>query len=271
MTYGRGGRWPAGTRGSSTPTASPRPPSSSPTGSSPTRSWTARPTRPRSAFALDIGEPLDGWELRVVGEDGAPVRPGETGEILVAGSGVALGYLHRPELTAQRFPLLAHPGGAPRRHYRSGDLARLLPDGTFCYAGRADDQVKINGFRIELGEVEARLRSAPGVRELVAVRTVSRIGEPMLTAFYTTPDTAPPADGGHGDREQAERLTAHARQVLPAHMVPGRFVRLGELPVNPSGKTDRKALSAWPGQAAPPPPADSPAAGPAPVRTPEGL
>ncbi|WP_371501217.1 amino acid adenylation domain-containing protein [Kitasatospora sp. NBC_00374] len=206
-----------------------------------------------SAFALDIGEPLDGWELRVVGEDGAPVAPGETGEILVAGSGVALGYLHRPELTAERFPLLPVPGGGTRRHYRSGDLARLLPDGMFCYAGRADDQVKVNGFRIELGEVEARLQDAPGVRELVVVRTVSRIGEPMLTAFYTTPDTAPPTAGLQGEREHQERLTAHARRALPAHMVPGLWVHLAGLPVNPSGKTDRKALSAWPGQPPRPP------------------
>ncbi|MDT0448082.1 amino acid adenylation domain-containing protein [Streptomyces hesseae] len=204
-----------------------------------------------SAFAFDIGEPLDGWEFRVVGEDGAPVRPGETGEILVAGDGVALGYLNRPELTAERFPVLPVPGGGTRRHYRSGDLARLLPDGMFCFAGRADDQVKINGFRIELGEVEARLQDAPGVRELVVVRTVSRIGEPMLTAFYTTPEAssvdASSAGGELDEREHAERLTAHARRTLPAHMVPGRFVRLPELPVNPSGKTDRKALSAWQG------------------------
>ncbi|MFQ6192770.1 MULTISPECIES: amino acid adenylation domain-containing protein [Streptomyces] len=201
------------------------------------------------AFAFDIGEPLDGWEFRVVGEDGAPVRPGETGEIVVAGDGVALGYLNRPELTAERFPLLPVPGGGTRRHYRSGDLARLLPDGMFCFAGRADDQVKINGFRIELGEVEARLQDAPGVRELVVVRTVSRIGEPMLTAFYTTPDATARGDGERDERERSERLAAYARRALPAHMVPGRFVRLPELPVNPSGKTDRKALSAWQGHA----------------------
>ncbi|MFI9271987.1 amino acid adenylation domain-containing protein [Kitasatospora sp. NPDC052896] len=217
-----------------------------------------------SAFALDIGEPLAGWEVLVVGEDGAPIGPGEVGEILVAGCGVALGYLHRPELTAERFPDLPAPGGGSRRYYRSGDLARLLPDGMFCYAGRADDQVKINGFRIELGEVTARLQDAPGVRELEVVRTVSRIGEPMLTAFYTTPDAAPPtgtptagsptAGTSPTEQEHAEQLAAHARQVLPAHLVPARFVRLTELPANPSGKTDRKALSAWPWQSPPTPP-----------------
>ncbi|GAA1938329.1 amino acid adenylation domain-containing protein [Kitasatospora viridis] len=188
------------------------------------------------AFATDLGEPLDGWQLRVVDEDGADVAPGGTGEILVSGAGVAAGYLDRPELTAERFPQLPGADGTVRRHYRSGDLARRLPDGTLCYAGRADDQVKINGYRIELGEVEARLREAPGLRDLAVVRTISRLGEPQLTAFYTvSPDSAVQLLDG--------QLAEHARSVLPAHMVPIRFVVLPELPVNPSGKTDRRALA----------------------------
>ncbi|MEX2981209.1 amino acid adenylation domain-containing protein [Streptomyces sp. C36] len=187
-------------------------------------------------FALDLGEPLDGWELRVVGPDGADIRPGETGEIVVSGAGVAAGYLDRPELTAERFPELPAPGGGTKRSYRSGDLARLLPNGTYRYAGRVDDQVKINGFRIELGEIEARLSDAPAVRELVVVRTVTRLGEPALTAFYT----AAPGD------DLGTRLADHARRTLPAHMIPTRFVRLPELPVTPSGKTDRRALATLP-------------------------
>ncbi|WP_328556881.1 MULTISPECIES: amino acid adenylation domain-containing protein [unclassified Streptomyces] len=188
-------------------------------------------------FTLDIGEPLDGWQVSVLGDDGRPVAVGETGEIHVSGDGVALGYLGRSELTAERFPTLTGPDGARRRHYRSGDLARLMPDGMYCYAGRADDQVKINGFRIELGEVESVLRDAPGVAELVVVKTMSRVGEAMMTAFYT-------ARPGAGDLR--DTLPAHARRALPGHMVPGRFTALAELPVNPSGKTDRKALAALP-------------------------
>ncbi|MFB7666272.1 amino acid adenylation domain-containing protein [Kitasatospora sp. NPDC056138] len=206
-----------------------------------------------SAFASDLGEPLDGWEVRVVDEDGADIRPGRTGEILVSGAGVAAGYLNRPDLTAERFPDLPTPDDGVRRHYRSGDLARLLPDGTFCYAGRADDQVKINGFRIELGEVEARLRDAPGLRDLAVVRTFTRLGEPQLTAYYTTaqPPAAAPGPSTDAEREAEQeaatnRLIGHAHLVLPAHMVPGRFVQLAELPINPSGKTDRRALADLP-------------------------
>ncbi|MEU6173290.1 amino acid adenylation domain-containing protein [Streptantibioticus parmotrematis] len=200
-------------------------------------------TTGQAAFASDLGEPLDGWQLRVVDEHGADIQPGRTGEILVSGAGIATGYLDMPQLTAERFPLLPDADGTIRRHYRSGDLARLLPDGTYCYAGRADDQVKVNGHRIELGEVEARLREAPGIRDLAVVCALSRLGEPQLTAFYT------PADPSAADRAPTaqppspDQLRSHARLVLPAHMVPTRFVPLPELPINPSGKTDRRALA----------------------------
>ncbi|MEV6777747.1 amino acid adenylation domain-containing protein [Streptomyces syringium] len=210
-----------------------------------------------AGFALDLGTPLDGWRMRVVGDDGADIRPGETGEILVAGAGVASGYHDRPQATAERFPLLPAPDGRERRHYRSGDLARMLSDGTLCYAGRADDQVKINGFRIELGEVETQLRGTPGVRDLVVVRTFSQLDEPVLTAFYTVAHDAHTSlapEGTDGAREgqpvantggTPHDLAAHARRVLPAHLVPSRFVPLTALPVNQSGKTDRRALSQW--------------------------
>jgi acyl-coenzyme A synthetase/AMP-(fatty) acid ligase len=196
-------------------------------------------------FALDIGEALDGWHVSVLREDGEPVRPGEVGEIHVSGSGVALGYLNRPELNAERFVTLPAPKGERRIRYRSGDLARRLPgDDVYCYAGRVDDQVKINGFRIELGEVESVLLGAPGLGELAVVRTIGKIGEPMLTAFYTTADEDP-ATADLSERELAERLTRFARAQLPEHMVPKQFVRLPDLPVNPSGKLDRKALATW--------------------------
>ncbi|MGW2253241.1 amino acid adenylation domain-containing protein [Kitasatospora sp. NPDC001660] len=188
-----------------------------------------------SDFAVDLGEPLDGWELRVLDEAGEPVRPGETGEIHVAGDGLALGYLGRPDLTGERFVERSVAGGPTRRYYRSGDLARLTPDGTLCYAGRADDQVKINGFRIELGEVEATLQGLPGVQDLVVVKVTSRIAEAMMVACWTA------APGTDPDRTAALLRTA-AAALLPRHMVPGRFVRLPELQLSPSGKTDRRSL-----------------------------
>ncbi|MFH8387473.1 amino acid adenylation domain-containing protein [Kitasatospora sp. NPDC018058] len=187
--------------------------------------------------SLNIGLPLDGFELAVLTAQGAPAAPGEIGEIYLAGPQVAIGYLNRPELTAERYPVLALPGQQPRRYYRSGDLAVVRPDGAIEYAGRADDQVKVNGYRIEIGEVESALRTAPGVGDLVVVPTTSRVGERMLVAFYTAPVDSTPDDG------LADRLTSHARAALPAFMVPGRFVRVPALPLSPSGKTDRRALA----------------------------
>ena len=186
--------------------------------------------------ALNIGLPLDGLELALLTPEGRPAEPGEVGEIHLAGEQLAIGYLNRAELTAERYPVLALPGRAPRRYYRSGDLAVARPDGTCEFAGRADDQVKINGYRIEVAEVETALRTAPGIGDLVVVPTTSRIGERMLVAFYTAPEGATP-DGLH------ERLAGHARTALPAFMVPGRFVNVPLLPLSPSGKTDKRALA----------------------------
>ncbi len=196
---------------------------------------------------LNIGRPLDGFEVVLLDEWGGRTPPGRIGELCLAGDQLAIGYLGRPELTAERYPLLDLAGtGEPRRYYRSGDLAVALPDGTWEYAGRADDQVKINGYRIETGEIESALHGTEGVQDLVVLPVTSRIGERMLTAFYAP---APGADGagdgeGGGRDVLAERLTARAKESLPAHMVPRRFVRVPALPLTPSGKTDKRALAA---------------------------
>ncbi|MFI9332696.1 amino acid adenylation domain-containing protein [Kitasatospora sp. NPDC052868] len=182
-------------------------------------------------FATELGRPLDGWEVQVLDEDGLPVPVGGCGEINVAGAGVAVGYLGLPDRTEDCFRLLALPGRRPERYYRSGDLATRTAEDVYCYAGRVDDQVKINGFRIEPGEVEAVLRGIPDVADAAVVPTLSRTGGRMLTAFYTAGSAVP-----------AEELQRRARRLLPGHLVPGRFVRLPELPRNPSGKTDRRAL-----------------------------
>ncbi|GAA1889082.1 amino acid adenylation domain-containing protein [Streptantibioticus ferralitis] len=185
----------------------------------------------------DIGTPLDGWQLAVLDEDGEPIGPGEIGEIHVAGDGLAVGYPHRPQLTAERCTLSPLGGRPAQRYHRTGDLARMRSDGSLCYAGRVADEVRTNGPRFGLGEVESVLRRAPGVRELVVVRTLSGTGEPMTTAFYTVRSSA--------QVDLGRRLSAHARAELPAHMLPRRFVRLPELPIDPSGRTDRTALAAW--------------------------
>ncbi|MDT8913187.1 amino acid adenylation domain-containing protein [Amycolatopsis sp. PS_44_ISF1] len=184
---------------------------------------------------LGLGTPLPGTEIFVLDEHDRPVAPGVIGELHQAGPQLAQGYLNRPELTGARYPVL-DLGGGPRRVYRSGDLASVRPDGTLDYAGRADDQVKINGFRIEIGEIEHVLAATDGVLDLVVLPTTSRIGEQSLVAFYS-PRPGVAVDG------LAARIAAHGRKSLPAFMIPGRFVAMDGLPLTPSGKADKRTLA----------------------------
>ncbi|MEU3712012.1 amino acid adenylation domain-containing protein [Streptomyces catenulae] len=196
------------------------------------------PTGTTADPELNIGRPLDGFEVVLLDEWGGPTPPGRVGELCLAGDQLAIGYLNRPELTDERYPLLDVAGtGEARRYYRSGDLAVARPDGSWEYAGRADDQVKINGYRIETGEIEAALRSTDGVQDLVVLPVTSRIGERMLAACYTPGPGVDPEELG-------ARLAARAAAALPGYMVPRRFVPVPELPLSPSGKTDKRALAA---------------------------
>ncbi|GHJ42888.1 hypothetical protein Cs7R123_02300 [Catellatospora sp. TT07R-123] len=173
-----------------------------------------------------IGRPLPHLRIDLLDEDGIPVPDGQTGEIWVGGTGVALGYLNRPDLTAQRF---TERDGL--RWYRAGDLARRLPDGELDYQGRCDAQVKLRGYRIELAEVEAVLRAHPGVRDAGTGVVVNRHGVQQLVACYV------PAG-----EVTLDELRDHARTRLPGYMVPDRFAAIGALPLTPSGKLDRSAL-----------------------------
>ncbi|HEY2736964.1 MAG TPA: amino acid adenylation domain-containing protein, partial [Thermoanaerobaculia bacterium] len=190
----------------------------------------------RSAIGVPIPDlavaVLDPW-LRT-----API--GVPGELVVAGAGLARGYLNRPELTAERFvpdpapdPAGSRPGA---RIYRSGDLARYLPDGDLEYLGRIDHQVKIRGFRIEPGEIEAALTALPGVREAVVIARSDRpdgsAGDPRLVAYLV------------GDPQADAELRRLLGERLPDYMVPAAFVTLDALPLTPNGKVDRKALPA---------------------------
>ncbi|MCD0451542.1 amino acid adenylation domain-containing protein [Actinocorallia sp. API 0066] len=157
-----------------------------------------------------------------------PVPPGVVGELYVAGAGLARGYLNRAALTAERF--VADPYGPPgTRMYRSGDLARHLPDGTLDYLGRADHQVKIRGFRIELGEIEAALAELPDVADTAVVARDNRL------VAYVVP-------GGDGSSPEPAALRAALAAKLPAHLVPQLFQTLDRLPLTANGKLDRRAL-----------------------------
>jgi amino acid adenylation domain-containing protein len=187
-----------------------------------------------SDMSVPIGRPIANTQLYVLDRWGALVPPGVQGELYIGGAGVARGYVHRPGLTAECFvpdPFALKPGA---RMYRTGDVVRFTADGAFHYVGRMDFQVKVRGFRIELGEVESVLREHPAVRDVVVVLHGGDRADAVLAGYVTSTSertTNLPAE-----------LRAHARCLLPEHMVPATLTVLPELPITFNGKVDRAAL-----------------------------
>ena len=185
---------------------------------------------------VPIGKPIANIQIHVLDAQGQPVPVGVSGELHIAGIGLARGYLGRPGLTAEKF--VPNPFGAPgSRMYRSGDLVRYLPDGAIEYLGRIDDQVKIRGLRIELGEIEATLAAQPGVRDAVVLVREDVPGDQRLVAYLLSETTA-------NDTGRETALRAALARTLPEYMVPAHIVWLAQFPLSPNGKIDRKALPA---------------------------
>lgn len=187
---------------------------------------------------IRIGQPIDNTHVRIVDQAGLDLPPGAAGEILIGGEGVAIGYLGRPELSAERFiPDQDSPG---RTIYRTGDSGRWRSDGTLEHLGRLDHQVKVRGYRIELGEIETVLSTFAGMAQAVTIVREDTPGDQRLVA-YLVADTPVPA-AREASRQEASELRSHLKKQLPDYMVPQHFVWIPAFSLLPNGKIDRKAL-----------------------------
>jgi amino acid adenylation domain-containing protein len=187
----------------------------------------------KGAKTVAIGRPIANTEVYILDGQRQPVPIGVVGELHIGGDGLARGYLHHPELTAEKFiphPFSTEPGA---RLYKTGDLVRYLPDGAIEFVERVDTQVKLRGYRIELGEIEAVLRRHPAVREAVVLVREDQPGDKRLAAYVLAGEAGAPSP---------QTLRTYLRQKLPEYMIPSAFVSLDTWPLTPSGKVDRRTL-----------------------------
>jgi len=183
--------------------------------------WPALPT---------IGTPIDNTDILILNEQLQPVADGESGDLFISGVCLADGYLNNPELTDERF-LMAEIDGESKRIYKSGDIARLNPDGNIEYLGRVDTQVKIRGNRVEPAEIEVLLNQAPGIKQAVVVAKEYHGGSKRLIAYLIS-------DEG----EDTAAIKYYISEKVPDYMVPSAFIWVADFPHTSSGKVDRNAL-----------------------------
>ncbi|MCY9027723.1 surfactin non-ribosomal peptide synthetase SrfAA [Bacillus inaquosorum] len=180
-------------------------------------------------LSVPIGKPVSNTEVYILDRTGHVQPAGIAGELCVSGEGLVKGYYNRPELTEEKF--VPHPFASGERMYKTGDLARWLPNGDIEFIGRIDHQVKIRGQRIELGEIEHQLQTHDRVQESVVLAVDQGAGDKLLCAYFV----------GEGEISSQE-LREHAAKDLPAYMVPAVFIQMDELPLTGNGKIDRRAL-----------------------------
>jgi amino acid adenylation domain-containing protein len=181
--------------------------------------------------SVPIGRPISNTRAYVLDRHLGLAPIGVVGELYLSGTGLARGYLRRPELTAERF--LPNPFAVGERMYRTGDSVRWRADGTLEFLGRMDHQVKIRGFRIELGEIESALRTYPGLSEAVVLAHKDISGDKRLIAYVTGSTTL-----------TATVLRNYLMNLLPDYMIPAAYMQLEQLPLTSIGKLDRSALPA---------------------------
>lgn len=181
---------------------------------------------------ISIGAPIANTQIHVLDAEGRPCPIGFSGELFIGGDGVTLGYLNRPNLTAERFVPDPFSSTVNATMYRTGDRGRWRWDGTLEHQGRLDFQVKVRGYRIELGEIESQLDKLEGVAQSLAIVREDSMGDPRLVAYVV-----PRAEG-----VAPSALREILRSVLPAYMIPQHFVLLSALPRLPNGKIDRRLL-----------------------------
>lgn len=176
-----------------------------------------------------IGRPISNTKIYILDKSYSLVPAGVRGELCISGDSVGRGYINRPELTSEKF--IPDPYEPGRRMYKTGDLARWMPDGNLEFLGRIDHQIKIRGFRVELGEIESQLLNHEAIKEAVVVHGKNEKGNSYLCAYMVS------------DKEvTVSELRSFLSAKLPAYMIPSYFIRLKEMPLTPSGKIDRKAL-----------------------------
>ncbi|MGG3327082.1 AMP-binding protein, partial [Bacillus velezensis] len=179
--------------------------------------------------SIPIGKPIGNSTAYIMDENRSLQPIGAPGELCVGGSGVARGYVNLPELTEKQF--VRDPFRPDEMIYRTGDLAKWLPDGTIEFLGRIDNQVKVRGFRIELGEIEAKISQAENVTESAAVIRKNKADENEICAYFTADQALSPED-----------LRKTLSESLPEYMIPAHFIQMNQFPLTANGKIDKKAL-----------------------------
>lgn len=184
---------------------------------------------------VPIGVPISNTQIYIVDERQSLVPIGSVGEICIGGTGLARGYLNKPELTAKKF--VSNPFKEGKRIYKTGDLGRWLPDGNIEFIGRMDNQVKMNGYRIELGEIENIVLQQSGIKDVVALVKEDNKGNKDLVVYYV-----PAPELIYTSKKIAVHIKETLLTQLPGYMVPNHFIQLDELPLTTNGKIDKNKL-----------------------------